>query len=179
MREHRLLQQVLEVLDRGGMKPIRPIASFTADRIADAFKYMKKGLHMGKIVVSLPEVKTSIPATLDSKVSLLSSMSTYLVVGGLGGLGREIARWMIERGARSLCFLSPSAASDKHKGVIEEFASQGCRITTIGGDVSKMEDVERAIAESPSPIGGVLQLSMVLRVSLAEKKETIFYSNES
>lgn len=145
-------------------QPIRPIRTFGLQQVSEALKYMQKGHHMGKLVVALPEEASQIPAVTSETSILFSDEATYLVVGGLGGLGKEVARWMVEKGARSLCFLSPSAASDKHATFIEELQSQGCRITAIAGDVSKMEDVERAIAESPTLIGGVLQLSMVLKV---------------
>ncbi|PQK08615.1 hypothetical protein BB8028_0001g06890 [Beauveria bassiana] len=158
-----LMEQCSSPAFKESFQPIRPIRTFGLQQVSEALKYMQKGHHMGKLVVALPEEASQIPAVTSETSILFSDEATYLVVGGLGGLGKEVARWMVEKGARSLCFLSPSAASDKHATFIQELQSQGCRVTAIAGDVSKMDDVERAIAESPTLIGGVLQLSMVLK----------------
>ncbi|PMB72945.1 Compactin diketide synthase mokB [Beauveria bassiana] len=158
-----LMEQCSSPAFKESFKPIRPIRTFGPQQVSEALKYMQKGHHMGKLVVALPEDASQIPAVTSETSILFSDEATYLVVGGLGGLGKEVARWMVEKGARSLCFLSPSAASDKHATFIEELQSQGCRITAIAGDVSKMDDVEKAIAKSPTLIRGVLQLSMVLK----------------
>lgn len=150
------------------LKPIEPIQTFGPDQVSEVLKLMKNGHHMGKLVIAIPEDGSKIPANVSDKSKLFSDKPTYLLVGGLGGLGREVARWMIEKGAKSLCFLSPSAGSNQHAAFIKELESQGCRITAMAGDVSEMQDVERAISASPSPIGGVMQLSMVLRVRFHE-----------
>ncbi|KID87248.1 Beta-ketoacyl synthase [Metarhizium guizhouense ARSEF 977] len=158
-----LMSQCFIMKYKEHVKPIEPVQTFGPDQISEALKLMKKGHHMGKLVIAIPEDRSKIPATVSDKSTLFSDKPTYLLVGGLGGLGREVARWMIEKGAKSLCFLSPSAASDVHATFMQELESQGCRITAIAGDVSEMQDVETAISASPSPIGGVMQLSMVLR----------------
>lgn len=147
-------------------KPIEPIHTFSADRISDAIRFMKKGEHMGKIVITMPEDTKSIVSTKAPESSLLSDTATYLVVGGLGGLGKSVTRWMIERGARNFCFLSRSAGqSEKDKSFLVELESQGCKAIAVTGSVAEMEDVKRAMDLSPSPIAGVLQMSMVIRVS--------------
>ncbi|KAH0598385.1 Polyketide synthase [Metarhizium humberi] len=158
-----LINQCFDLRYKQHLKPIEPVQTFGPDQISEALKLMKKGHHMGKLVIAIPENGSKIPAKVSDKSKLFSDKPTYLLVGGLGGLGREVARWMIEKGAKSLCFLSPSAGSNQHAAFIKELESQGCRITAIAGDVSEMQDVERAISTSPSPIGGVMQISMVLR----------------
>lgn len=93
---------------------------------------------------------------------------SYLLVGGFGGLGRSVATWMVEHGARSLVFLSRSAASPDNAQFVKELEGYpGCTVTTVSGDVSKDEDVLKTIKAAPKPLAGVLQLSLVLRVSLS------------
>lgn len=82
---------------------------------------------------------------------------------------------MVEKGARSFCFLSRSADdSGKHGGFFQELESQGCRITTVSGSVAEMSDTKRAIAAAPTPIVGVVQMSMVLRVGFKLSRSTAF-----
>jgi len=157
------------------LKPIRPIHTFPVEEISDAFRFMKKGQHIGKIVIQMPRDTESIPARVPHEPELLSSTSTYLLIGGLGGLGKEVTRWMVEKGARSFCFLSRSADdSGKHGGFFQELESQGCRITTVSGSVAEMSDTKRAIAAAPTPIVGVVQMSMVLRVGFKLSRSTAF-----
>lgn len=44
-----------------------------------------------------------------SKLTHFRSDAYYALVGRLGGLGRVIATWMVENGARSIIFISRSA----------------------------------------------------------------------
>lgn len=93
--------------------------------------------------------------------------AAYLLVGGLGGLGRAVSMWMVENGARQLIFLSRSAAEGPATTpFFDELRSQGCRVKTVAGSVSSREDVEKAVGVADGPIAGVMQMSMVLRVSV-------------
>lgn len=91
---------------------------------------------------------------------------SYLLIGGFGGLGRSVATWMVEHGARSLVFLSRSAASPDNEQFVKELEGYpACTVKTVSGDVSNNEDVLKTIQAAPKPIAGVIQLSLVLRVS--------------
>lgn len=92
--------------------------------------------------------------------------ASYLLVGGLGGLGRAIAIWMVERGARHLVFLSPSAGTrTPHAEIVHELESMGCSVQMIQGSVNDPDDTRKAFAAAiaSAPVKGVFQLSMVLR----------------
>ncbi|TLD18131.1 hypothetical protein PspLS_10422 [Pyricularia sp. CBS 133598] len=90
--------------------------------------------------------------------------AAYLLAGGMGGLGRAVATWMAERGARHFVFLSRSAADPRNEPFVEELRSYpGGSVVTISGDVGNIADVKAAVAQSPVPIAGVLQLSLALR----------------
>ncbi|OLN96157.1 Lovastatin nonaketide synthase 3 [Colletotrichum chlorophyti] len=100
---------------------------------------------------------------------LFHSDASYLLVGGLGGLGMSVSRWMAEMGARHLVFLSRTAAEQdpEKQSFIEELASMGCAATCVTGRAEVLADVERAItAAEVSPgrrLRGVLHMPMVLR----------------
>lgn len=97
---------------------------------------------------------------------LFRSDVSYLLVGGFGGLGRSVATWMVEHGARNLIFLSRTATNATNDPFITELRGYpGCTVTTVSGDVSRCEDVSKAIESAPVPIAGVMQLSLVLSVS--------------
>jgi NADP-dependent 3-hydroxy acid dehydrogenase YdfG len=126
---------------------------------------MQKGQHIGKIVVSIDveEVKATVVTPTTTDVSFKND-AAYLLVGGLGGLGRAVANWMIEHGARNLVFLGRRAGqSAQDQSFFTELRSQGCAVTAVQGSISNPSDVERAVAAAPVPLKGVMNMSMVLR----------------
>jgi NAD(P)-dependent dehydrogenase (short-subunit alcohol dehydrogenase family) len=60
--------------------------------------------------------------------------STYVIAGGLGGIGRSIARWMVSRGVRNLVLLSRSGVStDARQNLIKEAEGAGCHCCNTEG----------------------------------------------
>lgn len=109
---------------------------------------------------------TALDATiLDRTITLkLSNSASYLLVGGLGGLGRAISTWMIEHGARHLIYLSRSAGlGPDDESFVHELSSLGCHVQLVQGSVTDPEDVTRAVKGATHPLKGILQMSMVLR----------------
>lgn len=96
--------------------------------------------------------------------------STYLIAGGLGGLGRSAARWLVDRGARHLILLSRSGAQSQAAiSLVEELQAKGVRVETPACDVavaSSLSAVLAGCAVTMPPIRGCIQASMVLRVCL-------------
>ncbi|KAG7403524.1 Highly reducing polyketide synthase FUM1 [Fusarium oxysporum f. sp. raphani] len=166
-RCQKLLERTAAMIETDSIQPIKPVKVFNASDAEGAFRYMQKGVHLGKIVVSIPpQSSTLLPVTPKPLQVKLNAESSYLLVGGLGGLGRAAATWMVERGARYLIFFSRSAGlSARDKAFFQELASQGCTAQAVQGDVMNLADVEHAMASAPPgrPIRGVLQMSMVLR----------------
>ena len=158
----------MEYFQKGRITPICPVEVFDAVTPYNAFKYMQPGQHIGRICVSIRESRENQSldaAILDRPNTLeLSDVASYLLVGGLGGLGRAISTWMVERGARHLIYLSRNAgggADDEQ--FVHELNSMGCQVQLVQGSVADPNDVSRAIEGASRPIKGVLQMSMVLR----------------
>lgn len=129
---------------------------------------MQTGQHIGRICVSIR--KHSGIADLGTKVlsrprSLeLQESASYLLVGGLGGLGRAVSTWMVEHGARHLVFLSRNAGKNpQDEQFVKELNSMSCEAQLVPGSVTNLEDVSKALREATCPIKGILQMSMVLR----------------
>jgi NAD(P)-dependent dehydrogenase (short-subunit alcohol dehydrogenase family)/acyl carrier protein len=160
-----ILQRGVDFWKQGYVTPVVAPTEFLASQISKPFRGMQQGQHIGKLVVSMPELhkfaKEPVYETLQ-----LSDDRSYLFVGGLGGLGRAIAIWLVERGAGEILFLSRSAGSSPvHGQFVNELAALGCTAKLLSGDVTKYDDVVRAIKAADKPVGGVLQASLVLRDS--------------
>ncbi|KAI0474815.1 KR domain-containing protein [Xylaria cf. heliscus] len=163
-RIRKLSEQLLEYYRTGALKPIKPIKVFDVAEIEAAIRTMQKGQHIGKLVVRIPEDASTIVASPARQSFSLRVDAAYLLVGGLGGLGRSIAMWMVENGAKYFIFLSRSGAKKPHeKALIQALKGSGCTVDVVMGSVTEVDSVVRAVSQARAPIAGVIQLSMVLR----------------
>lgn len=95
------------------------------------------------------------------------SNACYILVGGLGGLGRVLSTWMVENGARNILFLSRSATKNKDTTpFFEDLRGRGCEVLTFAGSVTDLSDVEAAVKQATRPVAGVMQMSAVMRVCI-------------
>lgn len=154
------------MVEKRQISPIQPRTIFEASDIISAFRYMQQGVHMGKILIKMPESPGDLPQVKDKKAIVFNPDVSYLLVGGLGGIGQAVARWMACHGARSLVIFSRSAGqSDDHQIFIRELDAIGCHVHTVSGDVTDLPDVQRVVEGCARPIGGVMNLSLALSVS--------------
>jgi aryl carrier-like protein len=72
---------------------------------------------------------------------------------------------MVEHGAGELIILSRRAGTDpEDNAFVDELVSAGCRgVRLVPGDVTKSEDVTKAVASATLKLKGVIQMSMVAR----------------
>lgn len=162
----RILQECLDLYEAGEIQPLGPSTIFEADATQAAFRHMQDANRIGKVVVRLPEDTEQMPAeelTLDLS---LKRNASYLLTGGMGGLGTAISTWLVERGAKSLVFLSRSAGQKpEDQAFIRELKASGCSVVTVAGHAESAQDIQLAISLAPQPIKGVIHLAMVLRDS--------------
>ena len=96
-----MLAEVLQQFSDEGFKPL-PFQVFPISEAADAFRYMAQAKHIGKVVISVHAEEEILVAPSSDRSIKLSAEGTYLITGGLGGLGLSLAQWMVQRGARHL-----------------------------------------------------------------------------
>ncbi|PKX95178.1 putative polyketide synthase [Aspergillus novofumigatus IBT 16806] len=161
-----MIDDCLQFFTEGKLKPIRPVTTYEATDIVKAFRLMQSGRHMGKIVIRMPEDPSTLPVSrVHEKGNLFRDDSSYLLIGGFGGLGRAVATWMVEKGARHLIILSRSGEElPRNRAFIEDLKSRsGCHVVSVTGSVANLTDTQRAVSAATKPIAGVIQMSMVLR----------------
>lgn len=78
--------------------------------------------------------------------------------------------YMARHGAKHLVVMSRSGFADnKSQKVLEDLTALGSQVDLVQGDVSILEDVQRAFKVATKPIAGIIQGAMVLRVSSNSK----------
>ncbi|KAH7327102.1 beta-ketoacyl synthase domain-containing protein [Rhexocercosporidium sp. MPI-PUGE-AT-0058] len=171
----RLLADVFDLMGKSLVKPISPITVFPISNVESAFRTLQGGKIMGKIVI-VPRPDDQVKA-VPSKTpnNLLHADATYVIIGGTGGLGRSMSRWMIEKGAKNIVLLSRSGKSDGKVGeLIEEAATIGANVIVKSCNVSSEKAVEKLVSDDLSslpPIKGLIHAAMVLDDVLFEKMQ--------
>lgn len=104
-----LWHETAKMIHEATIRPIVPLQMFTMAEVEKAFRHMQAGKHMGKVVIRVDDedVVRAVPRVPRVRIQ---PDATYLIAG-LGGITREIARWLAEKGAKYLVLLSRSAAS--------------------------------------------------------------------
>lgn len=104
----------------------------------------------------------------------IKSDATYVICGGLGGLGRDIARWLVSRGARCLILISRSGIrTSEARNLLTELVEKQVQAEVIRCDAADGPSLRSKLTECCErvpPIKGCIQAAMVMRVRLSLDK---------
>jgi acyl transferase domain-containing protein/acyl carrier protein len=158
-----LMEEVRTFFRTGDFKPL-PVQVFSAAQATDAFRHLGQAKHIGKVVLSLEDAVAASNATTDDEPSFRAD-ATYLVTGGLGGVGLKLAEWLAEHGARHLLLVGRSgAATPEARRVVRTLERRGIAVQAVAADVSRRADIDSLLAHIPAsaPLRGVFHAAMVL-----------------
>ncbi|KAF9873041.1 putative polyketide synthase [Colletotrichum karsti] len=162
----RVLLRVMKLFQDRTIVPKAP-AVFGISETLQAFRKVMDDENTSPVVVANrpgERVQATSPRSL---AAFSHSNSTHLIVGGSGGLGLCVARWMIQNGARYIVLLSRSGGTnDKVRELMNETKSQGVSVIVKSCDVSNETEVQQVmleLAKTLPPIRGVVHAAMVLR----------------
>ncbi|KAI1820011.1 BcPKS1, polyketide synthase [Xylaria intraflava] len=165
------LKAVMDLISKKVIKPASPLGIYPISEAEKVLRMMQSGKNIGKAVLTITS-SDRVPTLLQPKYSCyLDASLTYIIAGGLGGLGRSAARWMCQQGARNLILLSRSGPSSPvAQALVRELRGKGVSVETPRCDVSNSTSLSAALqscAHMP-PIKGCLQATMVLKDTLFE-----------
>ncbi|MDZ7967788.1 MAG: SDR family NAD(P)-dependent oxidoreductase [Nostoc sp. DedSLP03] len=155
-----MLQQLTKQFQTSTLKPL-PQTVFSLEQVVDAFRYMAAAKHIGKVVVSMPQITTTVN---EGQLSVQPDAS-YLITGGFGALGMEVAEWLIEKGARHLILIGRSEVSIATKQRISSFERSGVKVLVVQADVSEADRVVEVLEKIDSqlpPLRGIIHAAGVL-----------------
>lgn len=158
-----MLELLVDLCVKNDIKSIAPITAFDAVNIEEAFKHLLHGeSHIGSVVVKLPEGDT-LPLAPSIPTPEFRGDATYVLVGGLGGLGKAIAQWMVQHGARNLMFISRSAGkSQEDQDFLRELELMNCLAQYFPLDIADATALKDAVSQASKPIAGALHMPLVL-----------------
>jgi acyl transferase domain-containing protein/acyl carrier protein len=141
-----------------------PHRVFPITRVADAFRYMAQAKYVGKLVISIEDADGL--QVEDGPSSLATDAdASYLITGGLGGLGLAVADRLARRGARHLALVGRSAPSPAAQTAVESLRQRGVEVMICEADIADRDQAQRVIAEvqrTMGPLRGVVHTAMVL-----------------
>jgi myxalamid-type polyketide synthase MxaB len=165
-REPGLIQSILAGLvprfASGELRPL-PHRVFPVHQVGEALRYVRQTERVGKVVVAISpdEIEASC-----SPPTEIQGEATYLITGGLGALGLQVARWLVDQGARHLVLSSRRGPkSSEQSQAIGRLEAAGAEVRVIPADVTSRESVERLVGTVRStgpPLRGVVHAAGVL-----------------
>lgn len=116
----------------------------------------------GRFVARLSNI--TLPQAFEHVLPIRTDGS-YLITGGLGGLGLSLAQGMVEQGARYIALMGRNGANEAARAVIDRMMEAGAHVIVIQRDVAQKTDVDAALAriddEFP-PLRGIVHAAAVL-----------------
>ncbi|XP_054155200.1 fatty acid synthase-like [Oppia nitens] len=169
---------VMNGIKSGSVRPLKRTI-FGTNQTEEAFRFMASGKHVGKVVLKIRDEesqKVVKPKKLVVKAlprTALHPLKSYIVTGGLGGFGLELAHWLVERGARKLVLTSRSGPRDAYQHLcIKRLRSYGAHVIVSTANASTIEGATQLMKEAISlgPVGGIFNLAMVLSDAFIDKQ---------
>ncbi|XP_031641000.1 fatty acid synthase-like [Contarinia nasturtii] len=182
-KEREILFKMIEKdLESGLIQPLHSTV-FQANEVEKAFRYLSTGKHVGKVLIQIREnenSKLSSPMRVFSRAYCDPQM-VYIIAGGLGGFGLELADWLILRGCRKLVLSSRTGVKNGYQAYrIKTWESYGCKIIISTADITTHQGCKNLIVESlvHGAVGGIFNLAVILRDSIFENQsgDTFFES---
>jgi 8-amino-7-oxononanoate synthase len=107
-----------------------PHQVFPLQQADDAFRYMAQAKHIGKVVIDFP-----------ANHQVVKTDGIYLITGGMGALGLQVANWLAEEGAKHLILLGRNQPGKSAQQAIDRLKQQGVRVEPIQIDISDSQAV--------------------------------------
>ncbi len=151
-----ILAGLLAEFEAGTLEPL-PVSVFDLPDAPRAFRFMARARHIGKVVVAQPSAAERAPRFRPD--------ATWLITGGLNGLGLEVARWLAAHGARHFMLVARSQPSPEAVQAIAELRSAAVTVATRQCDVASKDQVADTlgeIARTMPPLGGIVHSAGIL-----------------
>lgn len=169
------LQKLLQAgLDSGAVKPLTRIV-FPKEQLETAFRHMAAGKHIGKVLIKIHPDKEKLDAPVRALARFHCQRNrSYLIHGGLGGFGLELADWLVLRGAKYIVLTSRSGIKNGYQlKRVELWKSYGVKVLVISGkDAANRQECQEILSASSklAPLAAIFNLAVVIKDLLLENQ---------
>jgi acyl transferase domain-containing protein/acyl carrier protein len=161
-----VLRDVLQLMETSVFTSL-PVRVFPVAQVADAFRLMAQAKHVGKLVIDVKDVAGAEVRSVHPD-QLVRPDGTYLITGGLGGLGLKVAQRLAQAGARHLVLTGRSDRTLLPPQTIEAVNAlerSGVQVLIIRADVAREDQMMAAfdhIDQTLPPLRGIVHAAGVL-----------------
>ncbi|XP_063706400.1 fatty acid synthase-like [Culicoides brevitarsis] len=165
---------ITEDIKSGDIMPL-PTTVFAADDIEQGMRFLASAKHIGKVLIKVRESHEnakSLPITVYPRVFCNPEL-TYVVVGGLGGLGLELSDWLVMRGCRKLVLSSSRGITKPYQCYrISLWRSYGVQVVISTADITTMNGATELLEEATrlAQVGGIFNLAVQLKDATFENQ---------
>ncbi len=148
------LKRVISRVSSGELQPLVH-TRWPMTEIGAAMEFMRSARHVGKNVIAMPPMSSG----------RLRTDGTYLVTGGLGGIGCAVADWLVERGAGTIVLNGRRPPDPEAEQAIEGLRQQGANIVVELADVTSQEALDNMLERMEKhlpPLAGIIHSVGVL-----------------
>ncbi|KAG7203845.1 hypothetical protein KM043_017901 [Ampulex compressa] len=157
-------------LRNGVIKPLLRTV-FRKEEAEAALRYVASGKHIGKVLIKICNTEMQLDAPIIAQPRFHCHPDrNYVIIGGLGGFGLELANWLVFCGAKHLILVSRNGLKNSYQRArIELWKSYGTQVSIVTGlDISTMNDCEFLLrsAEEVASVDGIFNVALVLNDGL-------------
>lgn len=141
-----------------------PYQHYPLTEIKEAFQTMQRAEHIGKIVVTL------VPEYLSN---LEKKPGSFLITGGLRGIGFEIAQFLIDQNVDSLILVGRQAPSQAVETQLQRWQERGIKVLVLLHDIAheaSVVSIFEHIREQNILLRGIIHAAGVLQDGLIQKQ---------
>ncbi|AOX00475.1 hypothetical protein BJP34_14335 [Moorena producens PAL-8-15-08-1] len=131
----------------------------------DEVAFRQENRYVARLVPSRHTQKT-----MDKPLTVRKD-ATYLIAGGLGGVGLLVAHWLVEKGATHLVLIGRSGVKETTKSQLQELEQAGAQVMVAQADISNLESLTKVwseIEQNMPPLKGVINSAAVVDDTLIE-----------
>ena len=139
-----------------GELPALPATVFDSGEVKDAFRYMARAEHIGRIVVQ--------------RKATQRFTGSHLITGGMRGIGLSLAEWLVENGARDLVLVGRREPDEAARHLIARLETNGVAVKTVQGDIADPQVASEAVQMAGDDLRGVWHAAGVLENASIERQ---------
>lgn len=148
-----------------GVLPCPPCTHYRLDDATDAIRVMSNASHVGKLLLDIPRAACSTAVVPPDQVAAFRPDGSYIVTGGLGGLGLFLVEQMAAAGAGRIVLNSRSAPNQRTMETIDLVRATGADLVVECGDIALAGTADRLVAAATATglaLRGVLHAAAVV-----------------
>lgn len=172
----KIMQRLNEMLKlgikNGEVQPL-PYTLFKRNEVENAFRFMASGKHIGKVLIQVQDENEPTNTYEALPKSYFSAEKSYIITGGLGGFGLELAGWLKEKGVTRLVLSSRNGIRTPYQELsIQRLRKDGINVLVSKNHATNYNSAASLIEEANEigPVGGIFNLAMVLKDSILENQ---------